>query len=151
MSTFQERVNGLSRCGNAASKLAEDHKQLFFSIPVEETFQKIVAVIRTDQTINPPQNEDEAFALVERVLAELLYDGRIKVSKIGLSPFGRESFEYLVNLHQYGPPAKITDPKAIFADVVKLYRADMPAFLKRRAEDPEFLKRSDEANALKLY
>jgi hypothetical protein len=151
MSDYNARVRGLAKCGNAAGQLVGRHRQLFFSIPEEETFQKIVAVIRTDDSIEPPQTEEEAYALVESILAELLYDGRIKISKVGLSPFGKESFDFLVGLHENGRPVPSTDPKEIYKDVVNLYRTDMTSFQNRRATDPEFLRRSNEANDLHLF
>jgi len=151
MNDFNARVASLGKCAGAAAKVVQKHRQLFHSIPEQETFEKIVAVIRTDDNIEPPKNEEEAFMLVESILAELLFDGRVKVSAVGLSPFGRESFDYLVGIHQNGRPVKSNDPKFLYADVVDLYRTDMATFQKRRAADPEFLRRSNEANALKLF
>ena len=78
------------------------------------------------------------------------HDGRLAVPKFGLSLDGQESFDYLVDLHENGRKAPVTDPKELFADVVHLYRTDMAMFHERRASDPEFLRRSNEANAFRL-
>ena len=90
------------------------------------------------------------FSGAEALLAELLYDGRLAVPKFGLSLDGQESFDYLVDLHENGRKAPVTDPKELFADVVHLYRTDMAMVHERRASDPQFLRRSNEAKAFRL-
>jgi hypothetical protein len=151
MSDYNQRVKALARFGmGACDRLAEKHKELFLSIPVEDAFEKIVAVTRMDDTIEPPKNEDEAYAIMESILAELLFDGRLKVPTYGLGPNGRESFDFLVDLYQNGRIVPSTDPKEIYKDVVAQYRTNMAEFQHRRATDPDFLRRSNEANTLKL-
>jgi hypothetical protein len=152
MSDYNVRVAAFAKFGmSACDRITETHKELFLSIPVEDAFQKIVALTRMRDEIEPPRNEQEAFEVMEALLAELLYDGRLAVPKFGLSLDGQESFDYFLDLHENGRKAPITDPKELFADVVYLYRTDMAAFQERRANDPEFLRRSNEANSLKLF
>jgi hypothetical protein len=151
MSDYNERMAALGKFGmNACDRLAEKHKELFLSIPVQDAFEKIVAITRMRDTIEPPRNEEEAYVILENLLAELLYDGRLKVPAYGLSQDGRESFDFLVGLHRNGRPAPSTEPKDVYADVISLYRSDMAMFHERRASDPEFLRRSNEANSLKV-
>jgi hypothetical protein len=150
MSDYNTRVAALEKYGmRAADRLAEAHKELFLSIPVKDAFEKIVALTRMRDTIEPPQNEQEAYGILESLLAELLYDGRLKVPAYGLSQDGRASFEYLVKLHENPNPTP-KEPTEIYADVIQIYRTNMQTFLERRAQEPEFLRRSDEANSLRL-
>jgi hypothetical protein len=151
MSDFNLRVQAFAKHGmNACDRLAENHKELFLSISVRDAFEKIVALTRMRDTIEPPRSEQEAYDAMEALLAELLYDGRLAVPKFGLSQDGQESCDYFVDLHANGRKAPITDPTELFADVVHLYRTDMAAFHERRANDPDFLRRSNEANSLRL-
>jgi hypothetical protein len=151
MSTYDERVAGMGKFGPAASRLVPAHKALFqTAISEKDTFEKIVALIRLRDTIELPANDEEAYGILESLLAELLFDGRIKMPAHGLGQDGRESFDYLVALHQNPNPTPKT-PAEQFADVITLYRTDMKTFIERRAQDPEFLRRSDEANALHLF
>jgi len=152
MSDFNVRVQAFATYGmGACDRLAEKHKELFLSIPVEDAFQKIVALTRMRDNLEPPRSEQEAYDAMEALLAELLYDGRLAVPKFGLSVDGQESFDYFLDLHENGRKAPVTAPKELFADVVHLYRTDMATFHDRRASDPEFLRRSNEANSLKLF
>jgi len=166
MSTYNERVTAFAKFGmNASDRLAEKYKPLFLSVSVEEAFQKIVALTRMRETLEAPRSEEQAYDTLESLLAELLFDGRLKVAKHGLGPDGRESFDFLVDLHQNGRPQKSTDPKEIYADVISFYKesaaesqgrgqsdVNRPTlFQARRAQDPDFLRRSNEANSLKLF
>ncbi len=166
MSDYNVRVAAFAKHGMAASdRLAEKHKALFLSVPVETAFEQIVALTRLRDSIEPPTNESEAYDIMEELLAELLFDGRLKVANHGLGPDGRESYEYLIGLHQNGRPQKSTGPKEIYADVISFYKESAAEFQKRgqsdvnrptlfqtrRAQDPDFLRRSNEANALKLF
>jgi hypothetical protein len=151
MSDYNTRVASLEKFGmQAADRLAETHKELFLSIPVKDAFEKIVALTRMRDDIEPPKSEQEAYKILESLLAELLYDGRLKAPEYGLSLDGRESFDYLVGLHENPNPTPKT-PAELYADVVKIYRTDMKTFLERRANEPEFLRRSTEADALHLF
>jgi hypothetical protein len=150
MSDYDTRIRALEKYGmQAAGKLVSDHKELFLSVSEKDAFEKIVALTRLRETIEPPASEDEAYKLLESLLAELLYDGRVKPIH-NLSTYGRESFHYLIALHENPNPVKSTDPNDSYADVIQLYRTDMANFLKRRATDAEFLRRSNEANSLRI-
>ena len=150
MNNYEARIAALERFGmQAAGKLVEDHKELFLSVSEKDAFEKIVALTRLRESIEPPTSEEGAYKILESLLAELLYDGRVKPIH-SLSTYGRESFEYLTALHENPNPTKSDDPKEIFADVIALYRSSMSEFQKRRATDAEFLRRSNEANSLRL-
>jgi hypothetical protein len=151
MSDYNARVLALEKFGmQAAGRLAETHKELFLSIPVKDAFEKIVALTRMRDAIEPPKSEQEAYKILESLLAEMLYDGRLKVPAYGLSQVGRASFDYLVGLHENPNPTPKT-PQEQYADVVKIYKTDMQLFQERRAQDPEFLRRSNIANELHLF
>jgi hypothetical protein len=150
MSDYDKRVLAFAKYGmGACDRFTQRHKELFLSIPEQDAFEKIVALTRM-RDIEPPRSEDEVYTVIEDLFAELLYDGRLKVPSYGLSQDGRESFDYLVDLHQTGRPVPSTDPKEIYKDVITQYRTNMAEFQNRRATDPEFLRRSNEANTLKL-
>lgn len=149
MSTYDERVAGMGKFGPAAGRLVIAHKDLFRVIPEKDAFEKIVALIRLRDTIELPANDQEAYGILESLLAELLFDGRLKVPACGLGDDGRESFDHLTQLHENPNPTPKT-PQELYADVVKIYKTDMQLFHERRAQDPEFLRRSDEANSLRL-
>jgi hypothetical protein len=166
MSDFNVRVQAFAKHGMAASdRLAERHKALFLSVPVETAFEQIVALTRLRDSIEPPADEAAAYDIMEELLAEILFDGRLKVAAHGLGPDGRESYDYLIGLHQNGRPQKSTDPREIYGDVISFYKESAEEFQRRgqsdvnrptlfqtrRANDPDFLRRSNEANSLKLF
>ena len=62
MSDYNARVLALEKFGmQAAGRLAETHKELFLSIPVKDAFEKIVALTRMRDEIEPPNSEQEAY------------------------------------------------------------------------------------------
>jgi hypothetical protein len=165
MSDYNVRVAAFAKHGMAASdRLAERHKSMFLGVSVENAFEQIVALTRLRDSIEPPADEQAAYDIMEELLAEILFDGRLKVAKHGLGPDGRESYDYLIGLHQNGRPQKSTDPKEIYGDVISFYKESAAEFQRRgqsdvnrptlfqtrRANDPEFLRKSNEANALRL-
>ena len=109
--------------------------------------QKIVALTRLRANELPePQSEDEMYQILADILGELLRDGKVKVADYGLSVLGHNQYQALVRRASGEAPPK-SDP---FAEVIRLYKTNITEFNDRRASDPEFLKRSNDAQAAGL-
>ena len=86
MSTYEERVASVERgkYKTAVLRLIDKHKALFnTAVSVTDATPKIAALIRLRDTIDVPQNDEEAYGILESLLAELLFDGRIKMPEYG--------------------------------------------------------------------
>lgn len=129
--------------GKVIPRMLENNVALFLSVPAAEAVSMIGSLLRVRVLeIEPPATDEEAYVLVETLLGELLYDGKLK-ARFNLGSEGMRTFERLCRLYQDGPPAA-PDP---FLEVVDLYKNDVAAFTARRAQDENFRVLSDQALA----
>ena len=81
--------------------------------------------------------------------ASCLAQVRFSIPEYGLSTFGENDYNSLVA--RAFPPAPVqrsTNPQDIYADVITTFRSGPAEFARRRRDEPDFLKRSNEAQAL---
>lgn len=145
--SYEQRIKNFAKYGmDGIDDLFEDNAELMLSLDVQDAASKIVSVTRLRADL-VPQSKEDAYKMMERILGELLADGRVKVLSHGLSTMGRNEFNRLVALSR---PAVELTPEQKLADVVKIYKEDVKRFNTLRSTDPEFRKRSDEAHSLRL-
>jgi hypothetical protein len=166
MSDYQERVDAFAIFGpGAITRAFADHSELLLSISERDASEKIVSALRLRNDLDVPRNEDEAYATIVRLLGELLAAGAIALPQYGFSTLGegdfnkllakaapykpkwnKEVLDYFVSLPRQAPPS--TEPRDIYADVIATFRSGPSEFNRRRADEPDFRKRSDEAQSL---
>jgi|SRR5580704_3097128 hypothetical protein len=166
MSDYQERVDAFAVFGpGAITRAFADHSELLLSISERDASEKVVSALRLRNDLDVPRNEDEAYATIVRLLGELLAAGAIALPEYGLSTLGEGDFnkllskaapykpkwdrnilDYFLSLPRQAPPS--AEPRDIYADVIATFRSGASEFNRRRADEPDFRKRSDEAQSL---
>jgi hypothetical protein len=152
MSTYDERIAAFTKFANAAKTLLDDYAELFLSLDVQDTFSKVRAIVNLRDTIEPPQNEQEAYGILASVLGELLASGRVVLKPYGLSALGNEEFRELTAPYAEPEPPAV-DPleasRAEFADVIQAW-GDPAVRNKKFASDEKFRRRVEQAQSLGL-
>jgi hypothetical protein len=147
MSNYDERVGAFAKYGmDAIDRLVRDHAELFLTVDQKDAVEKIVAVTRLRSDIPAPTSADEAYDQLMTILGELLRDSKLKAADYGLSVLGRNQYQDLVR-RASGEVLPQPDP---YAEVVRLYKTNVSEFNDRRASDPDFLQRSNAAQAAGL-
>jgi hypothetical protein len=131
----------------AISRLVTDNAELFLSVSEEEAAKKIVALTRLRANELPePHDENEMYDILAALFGELLAQGQINIAPYGLSVMGHNQREELIR-RASGEVLPQPDP---YAEVVRLYKTNVSEFNDRRTSDPDFLERSNAAQAAGL-
>jgi len=147
MSDYISRVNAFARFGpDAVYKFVNDFGELFLSISEQEVFEQIAAETRLRDDIEVPRSAEDVYRITATLLVELFQQNRIRLV-YPLTTLGTGEYQRLLEFVRKGGS---TDPQDVYAEAIQLYRRDVAGFNARRASDPDFQKRSDEAQAAGL-
>jgi hypothetical protein len=152
MSDYQSRMRAWAIYGpGAISRVVEDNRELFLSVREKEFTEKVASATKLQSDLPTPSNESEAYSIISRLAGVLFAEGKIAIPSYGLSTLGQNDMGRLINLAYPPPPVeRSTDPREIFKDVIETFKAGPEQFNKRRKEEPDFLKRSDDAQKLRV-
>jgi hypothetical protein len=147
MSTFIARVNAFAKYGGACvERFVRDHEELFLSLDERQVFESVASASRLNEDLPVPQSEQDAYFLIARILVELFEQNRIRLVH-PLTTLGTGEYQRLMEFVRKGGS---TEPQDLYAEAIQLYKRDVNAFNDRRAADPDFLERSNAANAAGL-
>lgn len=148
--SYESQIQNFARLGmQSITRLIENNSELMLSVSESDMASKVVSVTRL-RALDLPEvrNEDEMYDLLARIFGELLASGKIAILPHGLSKEGRNEFNRLVALAS-GVVVEQT-PEQKYGDVIQIYKSDPTQFNRLRRDDPDFLKRSNEAHSLRL-
>ena len=148
--SFDSQVKAFARFGPAAlEQLKAEYAEFFLSVDHEDVAAKLAALTRilVDE-VPTPGSVREMKDLLAVCLGVLLTHGNIQAKEFGFSTLGANECRALQQLADTNPKPKT--PAEIYGDVVLLYQTNVEEFNQRRASDPAFVQRSDEALAAGL-
>jgi hypothetical protein len=121
--SYQSQMAIFYRLGmSAIDQLMQSYSELGLSWDEKQVADAIVSYTRLHATELPtPADENEMYSILEKGLAQLIVDGKIRFADFGLSTLGREEFNRLVALVAPPTPVATVDPREEFSDVVAIF------------------------------